>query len=267
LVGVCVGAANRFVRPVEFDPIEGGNKMKKDHFPFYVLLLSSTMIISCASVKPHSYLLKEQLQPALPALRIQLDHESITSKYDDRDIVDDATTILNNVLSKNLFTSSQGDESYGYANCRILRVNESRNRLWLVGAIGTLTVSTFLGVPYDSDSYEVELALEILDTRKDTIGTYIAHGKGKAYGAFYWGYYGIWNLRRAANAKAIQDALDNIRTSLQKDATKISTRLLKVKRDYLTEQKESFLRVKLSQKIDVTPQLELDKEGFIFKVV
>jgi hypothetical protein len=90
-----------------------------------------------------------------------------------------------------------------------------------------LTIPNLLGLPFMNIRYQISVEVRIMDRNNKLIGNYNAIGRSGVKVAYYYGY----SLRNAhadrkAYTDALIDALNQIRVSIQADATKINEKLL-----------------------------------------
>ncbi len=91
---------------------------------------------------------------------------------------------------------------------------------WLSGfTVGLLNV---FGMPFCSNTTELEVIVEIYDTRNNLVAKFNERGYSKQDMAFYHGYY---QFQRRAATLALQDGLMKIKELIEKDNLLIRTKL------------------------------------------
>lgn len=150
----------------------------------------------------------------------------------------DTVKLFEQIIETNICEESV-NKSYGFAVCRILEMKHSVNKAWFVPSILTLTVINWFGFPIASQTTRITAEIEILNEGRQPIATYSASGKGTAYSALYWGYWGgkphggsplsvkdHLNISRGSNARALLDALKLLKQQIIQDASEISKELM-----------------------------------------
>ncbi len=151
-----------------------------------------------------------------------------TQKFLDKR-VQDAITIFQREIEQNI-CEPPFDGAKGYAVCRIAGCNRTTNWGWYVPTACTATISLLFGVPMLSQSVEVDVALDIYSKDEKLIGTYSGLGHDTAYATLYWGcnpldvqfYDSDSSMSRTASARALQAALTDIKSQIQRDAPMLS---------------------------------------------
>lgn len=215
----------------------------------------------CAGFNPELLRPKEPIEQRIPALEVLIDERSLESAFslgrtkgeglgyttgllgglvsvatlrsqgfrDKR--IQDAVVIFDREVSNNI-CEPEG-EKYGYVICRIANRDASTGWGWfVVSALTAFTINLF-GFPAASQSAELDVEVEIQDSKHNRIGRYSAVVKNTRYAAFYWGYSGIGSLNadrdteisRVVNAEALRKALQEIKSQINREAMKIRMRL------------------------------------------
>lgn len=91
---------------------------------------------------------------------------------------------------------------------------------WLSGF--TFGVLNVFGMPLCANETELEVIVEIYDTRNNLVAKFNERGYSKQYMAFYHGYY---EFQRRAATLALQDGLMKIKELIEKDASTIKMKL------------------------------------------
>lgn len=91
---------------------------------------------------------------------------------------------------------------------------------WLSGF--TFGVLNVFGMPLCSNVTELEVIVEIYDSRNNLVAKFNERGYSKQYMAFYHGYY---EFQRRAATLALQDGLMKIKELIEKDAPLIKAKL------------------------------------------
>ena len=91
---------------------------------------------------------------------------------------------------------------------------------WLSGF--TFGVLNVFGMPLCSNVTELEVIVEIYDSRNNLVAKFNERGSSKQYMAFYHGYY---EFQRRAATLALQDGLMKIKELIEKDAPLIKAKL------------------------------------------
>ncbi len=176
----------------------------------------------------------------------KVENERSLPEFAYRNRFEDAKSILTEDITKNIISESNKD-LYGTIVCRIKDHKCSSNAQGLgLLMIFTLGIPGYLGVPHATDISDVQLEVNIIDISGNSAAKYSESGKGKAHIANYWGYRlnkGEWrfpndnfDVSRASNAIAIQDAFQKIKEQLKHDAIQINRKLVEsVKIDTLDE--------------------------------
>jgi len=220
--------------------------------------LGAFCLSGCAAYRPELFLLKEPIALLIPSLLLEVDRESLIDAYPARMGIkakftegglekvetsitsyryEDSKDFIERELNQNVFEPSTiNGKVYGTAVCRIIKQKTRVNYGWFIASTLTLYTINSLGFPIGSQTSTIEVELEILDWSANSIGKYSAMGKGTAYSALYWGYnmggaarvFDNGDITRAANLRALSDALKDIENQIQGDAKKITNKLLEV---------------------------------------
>lgn len=130
-----------------------------------------------------------------------------------------------------------GGKFFGRGSWRIVNVENSSSMWWIVPSALTAFAINFLGFPIASQSAEVNVGLEFFDSRDSLIAKYSASGEGSAYCAMYWGYSILTkdpagtvkddrDITRAAHARAVANAVQQIEEQVRRDASSLRKRLI-----------------------------------------
>lgn len=145
----------------------------------------------------------------------------------------DATKLIEMELQENIFRKSE-NKTFGKIKWRLKRLHTTSNPLWFLSSLATLFSINIIGYPIASQTTILELELELFDNNNKSIGIYSAGEKRTAYSAMWWGYFfggaafvqDYAALTKASRQKALSAALQSIKKQIEKDALKITNRLL-----------------------------------------
>jgi hypothetical protein len=118
--------------------------------------------------------------------------------------------IIDYELKNNFFNKQESEYIFRVYVC------EDNYKMNVVGAVATLGMGPFLGIPARSDKVDVTVICHVLDKYLNPIKAYKAKGKGKALVACYYGYK-IKTSPKEAYARAIHDAFKKIKKSVEED--------------------------------------------------
>jgi len=208
-----------------------------------VAALLVLLFMGCASANITHFQSTTSIAPKIPAtLRIDeqsfqaafagIQSEKFTAKKSKKllDAVKTATSaaeLAKSSIEKNILEPT--DTRDCVAMVHLLRVHKSVQYGWFVGSVMTLFTANLLGFPFSSQSTDVEISMEFINSAGQRIGEYKAAGQSTAYSALYWGYSmtgAIANnyccpTSKASLYAALQKALDRLATDVQKDAPRI----------------------------------------------
>lgn len=225
-----------------------------------ILLLLATIIglSSCKSLEPYLFAPDYQNVSLLPRLTCWIDQPSFENAYGANSysvkVSDDLRTpygLTETPYGKGVFEITEKTKLYT-AEKRIqdaadVFVNEVANNIcdpttrrqgnivlragaiynknnykwsWLSGfTFGTLNL---FGMPFCSNTTELEVIVEIYDARNNLVAKFNERGYAKEYMAFYHGYY---EFQRRAATLALQDGLMKIKELIEKDSQVIRAKL------------------------------------------
>lgn len=126
--------------------------------------------------------------------------------------------------------------------CKVNGFKFSDVGAWPWAALLTLGTVNMLGFPFMEYEGVVEVELEIVNARKQSLAKYTARGTGTAFAACYWGYSHVGDPSesdypglkgkkrhipavRAALVLALADALNNIANQIKADSSTLVPRL------------------------------------------
>lgn len=210
-----------------------------------LLIATATLLGSCRSIKPSDFHSGKPMQNRLPNLGLLVHERSFLGAFheeylkyllpDEEDnpwfgmevtdhALDDVFRLMQNELDDNI-TDAHGKP---VGNVRLKLLDYSRpwkGMGWLIPSITTLFVVNYLGMPLAVIHSELELQLEITDSKGKVLIAYTARGSGKSPQALYYGYTASDAIRRA-NLNALKDAMSKIKVLLSEDAPELTQKLL-----------------------------------------
>jgi hypothetical protein len=228
------------------------------------VLLPVIFAIGCAQYNVSKFTASGSNRVNLPVIHVSVDQESFRYAYatlmsgvvmDTSGVVhatkveyrincaNDAISIVNSFLGLDYLSSSDSEDTLALEGLtvRATSAKQSTNSAWLLPMFATLTLSAALGVPYMSETAEIQMQMVIRDRSGAEIATLSSTGKGKAYNALYWGYYGgdgecsgggwvpsvndCWYRTRAANARAVRQAMVSLMSQFRLVAKDIDAKL------------------------------------------
>ena len=179
-----------------------------------VVLMCFT-VAGCSTYKVQSSFSEEKLDTLLPHLRLNPNRLGADTR---------------NIIEHDLYTNiCSGDTSgtYGYiqidydvSSCKYCGMSAV---YFLTSAFSLLSLNC-LGFPMMKPTGEAEIAVTIYDQQLKELVRLAATGRGSAHTAFYWGY-GEHGAHRAAEANAVQDALNSIKRQIEGNSHSIRTNL------------------------------------------
>lgn len=134
----------------------------------------------------------------------------------------DVSTFFREEVKQNISTPT-GDKK-GTITLRILDSNTQGCAMCKVALIGTLGISSFVGVPADRLTQEVRVEVEIKDNKKNVLGSYVAITSNEVPVAMYYGY-------KKSDAQALntisnlKKAMSDIKIQIQNDYPELKKKL------------------------------------------
>jgi hypothetical protein len=199
--------------------------MRKFIFLFIVAGIA-VFFQSCRSIKVSEYAVDNApISPKLPALEKSFNNNNNTHVNGYSGIALNSShsmQILNDEFDDNI--CNPYGAKYGYV---LVSTSYIKSRAGLGFALisgYTLLLPNLLGFPMGRYYYEMQVTVEILNSKRELIGKYRAIGKGKAMVAYYYGY-GSVSASTKANLDALKGALRDIRTQIQQDASRLNNDL------------------------------------------
>lgn len=183
------------------------------------LFLVYTLLIGCKAWDISSITVKkEPLSPRLLTLEKRMeDIESVAVEAND-----ERARLFTKEVEENL-TDPFG-EKYGHIIMKQSIIKYNSGTGWFIPNAFTLFLPALLGFPVSHDRYILEVELRITDAKNKLIGKYSAIGTGSAWAALYYGYT-IENARKKSYVDAVNQAFDQIRLHIQKDAASLNEKL------------------------------------------
>lgn len=197
-------------------------------------IIPSLLILFCAGCKVvqlSDFNIQPVLSTKLPALELLSDNKSSINAaypaypyYYDGGVLPDAATLYSKDLEENL-TNPVG-EKYGYAQFKTLVAQSGMHGLgWYALSLSTMDIPNILfGMPWGVGKTNLEVEMQILNSKKEMIAKYKAEGSAKIPIALYHGY-GMMGAIKMANITAVKMALANINAQVEKDAAMIKAKL------------------------------------------
>ena len=182
-------------------------KILKGIFLLAVILSSaSCRIYSLASELPPN----KPIQSKLPAVEKSVDNSNTNTS-----VTSDDRRIFDYEVEENL-TVPSGDK-YGYI---ILSYTNKQSPVGIGGFVVncvTLFIPSLVGVPVGGIREEIEVEVQLLDSKHQVIIKYKETATDKEYCALYWGYMGD-DMFTKAHAESLKECLAKIRQRIQNDS-------------------------------------------------
>ena len=186
---------------------------------FLKLFFLCSLIVSCKSWDAARIgVKKDPISPKLLTLdkRIE-DIENVTFTYNE-----DGRKLYTKEVEENLVDPY--GEKYGYIAISQNIIKSKMGMGWALLNCWTLFTPSLFGCPILRYKYVIEVELRILDSKNKLLGKYSAIGKGANSASMYFGYT-IGKAERKSYIDALNDAFNQIRPQIQKDATVINEKL------------------------------------------
>ena len=201
-----------------------------------MLIATCITISSCKIIHLSDFKIQPTLSAKLPALEMLTDNKNSVNNiypmyamynpnpyYYNGSVSPEIQTLYNKELEENI-TNPIG-EKYGYAQFKTLVADNGFHGWGLyVLSIFTLGIPNYFGMPIFISKTNLEVEIDILNSKKEVIAQYKAEGISKIPVAFYHGY-GMMSASRMANITAVKMALKNINEQIEKDAPTLKTKL------------------------------------------
>ena len=225
-------------------------KIKK----FLLFSLVVLAVSSCRSVSFNDLHSQNENVNKLPALRVNVDKESLKNAYPVRKVTTgsgtetndgtlnfygsvssykqdsrarDVITVINYDVRNNIANST--GKLKGKFNVRLSNVNNEYNAAYYpLTALQTITlyIPSLLGAPIAEQNCSVELEVEIQNNHQEVVASYTEVGQGSAKVAAYYGYTGE-EASRYCTIQAIQSAMDKVKLNIAEDYARINKALQK----------------------------------------
>lgn len=200
------------------------------------------LLCQCRSLRSTDFRSTPALPERLPPLRLLVHQSSFFQAFNSADVawsnetddpayvyamtggaMQDVSYFLQNELMDNVMQG--GSTQAGQARFKLLFYHRS-NPGWgfTIPSILSLFTLNIAGMPAGTVQCEMDLQLEIADTRGNQIITYRAPGEGKAKVALYYGYTTADAVRKA-NLEALKSALKAIEIQIQADVPALTAQL------------------------------------------
>lgn len=162
---------------------------------------------------------KEPISPQLPAMDKKIEDIGNTTVY----ISEDETRLFTKEVEENL-TNPFGDK-YGHIIMKLTVIHSTDGMGWLVPNFCTLYFGTLFGMPVAEFRHKLEVEFRIIDSKDKMIAKYSGIGKGSALVALYHGY-AFRKAPRKSFTQAMNEAMDQIRPQIQRDAVSLNEKLI-----------------------------------------
>ncbi|MBO5963457.1 MAG: hypothetical protein J6P97_03150 [Bacteroidales bacterium] len=143
-----------------------------------------------------------------------------TKLYTAEKRIQDAAEVMVNEVTNNICDMTTRKK--GNIVLRAGNIYNKNNYKWSWVSGFTLGVFNVFGMPFCGNVTELEVIVEIYDTRNNLVAQFNERGYAKEYMAFYHGYY---EFQRRAATLALQDGLMKIKELIEKDADLIKAKL------------------------------------------
>ncbi len=143
-----------------------------------------------------------------------------TKLYTAEKRIQDAATVFVNEVTENICDPTTRKK--GNIVLRAGSIYNKNNYKWSWLSGFTLGLGNLFGMPLCANVTELEVIVEIYDSRNNLVAEFNERGYGKEYMAFYHGYY---EFQRRAATLALQDGLMKIKELIEKDAPIIRAKL------------------------------------------
>ncbi|HEX7413141.1 MAG TPA: hypothetical protein VF411_03765 [Bacteroidia bacterium] len=198
------------------------------------ILLVVVMLSGCKVMQLSDFTMQPPLATKLPALEIMMDKNPVNSMYAASPyynpyygggmLTPDMQTLCDKNLKENI-TNPIG-ERYGYAQFKIVVAQSGLHGtgLYLLSVL-TLGVPNLFGMPLFIAKTNLEVDLEILNSKREIVALYKAEGNAKCPVAMYYGYR-MMSAPRMTNILSVKMALKSINEQIEKDAPMLRMKLI-----------------------------------------
>ena len=143
-----------------------------------------------------------------------------TKLYTAEKRIQDAATVFVNEVTNNICDQTTRRQGNIVLRSGAIYNKNNYKWSWLSGfTFGTLNL---FGMPFCSNTTELEVIVEIYDARNNLVAKFNERGYAKEYMACYHGYY---EFQRRAATLALQDGLMKIKELIEKDSQVIKAKL------------------------------------------
>ena len=115
-------------------------------------------------------------------------------------------------------------EKYGYLIMKQNIIKLSRGPFWTCPNAWTVCIAMLFGCPIAHYKHVIDVEFRIMDSKNRLVGKYSAIGRGSGIAAMYYGYT-VGKAMRKSYIDALNNAFDQMRPQIQKDASAINEKL------------------------------------------
>ena len=186
------------------------------------IILGSILASSCRPLLYSDLRIdNDPIEPKLPAMSTGYGSFSGTISYSDPCACE--LNLISEEVASNL--TEQYGTQYGYISFKVRTLDLGFSFAFLFPTFFSLGTLNLLGMPLTSYVREIELEVELIDSKRQLLKKYSAKSRVRVYSACYWGY-----RERFAAMKIYPDAFNGamaqIRAEVKKDAKYLREKLL-----------------------------------------